>query len=231
MPTLRAPVAWAAYALLALVHLVAIVLGADALASVTQVLLMPVLAIAFLAERPSPGRPRALFLAGLFFSWVGDSLPRVTPESVDFVAMLGGFLLAQLAYIAAFWPARGGSVARRSPLLVLPYIGYAAALIALCAKGAGALWPAVVVYGAVLATMAVLATGVGMLGTLGGILFMLSDSLIALGTFVPASDFPGRSVVIMATYAAAQALLALGVLRRFGVAPAAAPVRSAAVSG
>ncbi|XVX21738.1 lysoplasmalogenase [Actinomycetota bacterium] len=190
--------------------------GADALAAVTQVLLMPVLALAFLAERPRPGRSRTLFLVGLFFSWVGDSLPKVTPEGLDFIAMLGGFLVAQLAYIAAFWPAREHSVARRSPLLVLPYIGYAAVLIALCAKGAGALWPAVVGYGAVLAVMAVLATGLGRLGALGGILFMLSDSLIALGTFVPASDFPGRGVVIMATYTAAQALLALGVLERFG---------------
>ena len=60
--------------------------------------------------------------------------------------------------------------------------------------------------------MAVLATGLGRLAGLGGAIFMLSDSLIALGAF---RDWSGRglSVAIMATYAVAQALLVIAIQR------------------
>jgi len=71
----------------------------------------------------------------------------------------------------------------------------------------------VVVYGLTLTAMAVLATGLGRLTGLGGALFMLSDSLIALKAF---REWDGRalSMAVMGTYAAAEALLVMGIVRQ-----------------
>jgi len=61
--------------------------------------------------------------------------------------------------------------------------------------------------------MAVLATGVNTLTGIGGAVFMLSDSLIALGAFRGWESRP-LSVAVMATYAVAELLLVLGVQQR-----------------
>ena len=85
-------------------------------------------------------------------------------------------------------------------------------LVWLCADEAGALLAPVVVYGVALATMAVLSTGLGRLGGLGGAIFLLSDSLIAIGAFTDI-DIPGRGFWVMLTYVVGQALLSLAVVR------------------
>ena len=66
--------------------------------------------------------------------------------------------------------------------------------------------------------MAVLATGLGRLTGLGGALFMLSDSLIALKAF---REWDGRalSMAVMGTYAAAEALLVMGIVRHVPDSP------------
>jgi len=101
------------------------------------------------------------------------------------------------------------TVVRRAA--VIPYLGAAAVIVWLCAPSAGALLPALVVYAAAICTMAVLATGLGPRGGVGGALFVVSDGLIALDTF-DALALPAHAVWVMATYVAAQVLLVLGVL-------------------
>ena len=203
---------WIPVLAVTVLHLVALVADAATAAAWTQVLLMPALALVLLAlpgDDRGPAWPWAL--GALVFSWVGDSLPRVVPEDVQFPAMVGGFAVAQVLWIMAFTRvARGRPPIAWTLLLVVVAI----ALLAVTVPTAGALAPAVVFYGLLLLAVAYLAASHGWVGGLGGAMFVLSDGLIALGAFRPELvDWAQRDLVVMATYVAAQALFVAIVLR------------------
>lgn len=188
-------------------------------AEVTQVLLMPLLALALWAGTAAPrGLLVRLALIALGFSWLGDTIPRFVGGEPGFLGMLGSFLIAQLLYAVAFWPWRHGSWLRR-PRAVLIYLLVALLIVALSALGAGRLLPAVLVYAVAICAMALLATGLGRLGAIGGAVFVVSDSLIALDAF-GVLTLPAHSVWVMTTYLAAQVLLVFAVRRADGEAPA-----------
>ncbi len=195
-------------------HLVAQLAGAGDVADVTQWFLMPLLAAAvwLAAGRGRATRLVRLTVVALLLSWLGDTSPDVVPDDLSFVTMLGFFLLAHVAYLVAFWPLRRDGVLGRQPAVVAAYVVVFLALVAVCAPGADELLVPVVVYGATLSTMAVLAT-FDRLAAVGGVAFIVSDSLIALNAFVDGFDLPGYGFWVMFTYVTAQVLLALGVLR------------------
>lgn len=207
--------ALAAFGVVLLVHLGAQLAGATDLVRWTQWLLAPALAAAVVLARPGLDKARGnlarLVLVGLIFSWLGDTLPSFAGDA-SFLVMVGMFAFAQAAYAAAFWPYRRASLLRSPWALV--YVAFAVGLLALCLPQAGALAGPVIGYAAIITAMAVLATGVNRLTAVGGALFVLSDSLIALDTFVPAWDLPAHGLWVMSTYGLAQLLIVLGVLRR-----------------
>lgn len=211
-----------AFELVLVVHLAAQLFGADEVARWTQWLLMPLLA-AHLAVATRAGRPRLvrLVLVGLVFSWLGDLLPHFSGDG-SFLVMVGMFAVAQAAYALAFWPFRAASLLR-SPW-ALAYAAVGVAMVVLCAPGAGPLLPAIVGYAVLITVMAVLATGVHLLAAIGGAVFVLSDSLIALEAFVPGWELPGQGFWVMLTYAVAQLLIVLGVLARVRAEGALTPV-------
>ena len=211
-----------AFVAVALVHLGAQLAGGGLVADVTQVLLMPLLAGVLWCETSSPrGRLVTLVLVALGLSWLGDSAPKLTSGDASFLVMIAFFLLAQVAYIAAFLPFRARSVLHVHRVRLLAYVAVVGALVLACAAGAGALLVPVLVYGACLGTMAVLATGVNRLTAVGGALFLVSDGLIALDAFVDGFGLPAQGFVVMATYLAAQGLIVAGVLRlQSGASPA-----------
>ncbi|AQA24677.1 yhhN-like family protein [Rhodococcus sp. MTM3W5.2] len=197
------------FAAVSAVHLIAQLAGADGIANVSQWFLMPLLALVLLLAAPAPRqRSVTLTLIALGFSWLGDTAPDLTGGDAAFLVMIGFFLLAQLAYIAAFWPYRGA--VRRSA--VLGYAVAVAGLFAACASGAGALLVPALIYGVCLGAMAALSTGVGAVAAVGGALFLVSDSMIALGAFADWFDPPASGLLIMSTYIAGQLLLTAGVL-------------------
>ena len=185
---------------------------ADAIGDVTQALLMPLLA-ALLVLRTAWPRTRLvrLTLLGLGLSWLGDTLPRFVGDDAAFLVMVGCFLLAQLAYAAAFAPYARRAAWWRRPWLLAPYALAYAGLVWACAPGAGALLVPVLLYGLCLVTMAVLATGVDARAGIGGAVFLVSDGLIALDAFVPGLEVSGAAVMV--TYVVGQVLLVGGVLR------------------
>lgn len=209
--------ALAAYVALTLVHLGAQIAGAQGLADLTQWLAMPLLVVAVVAAtraRPeTDGRLTRLTVVALFFSWLGDTLPDVVGDD-GFLVMVGMFLLAQIAYAAAFWPSWRASVLAPPRRRVVPYVLVIVVLFAVCAPGAGSLLLPVAVYAVFLGVMAVLATGVHRLTAVGGALFLVSDGLIAIGEFAKGLALPGHAFWVMATYLVAQLLIVLGVLRR-----------------
>lgn len=206
---------WGGFVVVALVLLVALVTGADRVADVAQWCAMPVLAAALLTSTRWPrGRRVTWALVALGCSWLGDTLPATSEGDTAFLLMVGGFLLAQVAYAVAFAPDVRRSVVHRRPALLVPYGLALVALVGLCAPSAGALLVPVAVYGGVLVAMAVLATGVSRLAGAAGAVFVVSDGLIALEAFVPGWQLPGQDVAVMATYLVAQALLAVALVRR-----------------
>lgn len=198
-----------AYAADAVVHLLALGWDVGWLAVVTKLALVPLLlAWVVVVGRPAP----RLLVLGLALAWVGDVVLEL-PGDAAFVVGILFFLAMQVCYISGFLGMGAAEVVlRRRPWIV---VAYAIVWITLClwlAAGLGALrWP-VVFYSVVLATMAALAAGVSPRVALGGLLFLVSDALIAVR--VAEHDFAGRSVVVMATYVVAQYLIADGWLRR-----------------
>jgi uncharacterized membrane protein YhhN len=197
------------------------VVGADALSAATKPMLMPALALALVVALRRRGPVLALAGAALLFSWFGDLSLSVT-DGPGFLVGLGCFFVAHLAWIVLFARlgpvALPGSVIRPEARVVrwqaVLLAAWWLAFVALLAPHTGALLAPVAFYGLVLGAMAALALGAGRLTGAGGVLFVLSDSLLGLHTFLPGFEFPGVDALIMLSYLAAQALLVLGVVRR-----------------
>lgn len=208
------PAALLALVVVALVHLGAQVAAPDGLAAdLTQILLMPALVWVLLTSTPNPKSHLVRLVAlALGLSWLGDTLPHFAAQGSDlaFGLMLGAFLLAQLAYVVAFAPFASRSIARTRPVLLLPYVLVLAVIIAVTAGGAGAYFPAVVLYGLVIVAMAVLATGIDRIATVGAVLFLVSDALIAISAFATL-QLPLHGFWVMLTYIVGQTLITLSV--------------------
>ncbi|WP_307043895.1 lysoplasmalogenase [Agromyces ramosus] len=204
----RTLVAFAPFLALAVVHLAMIALGLDEAARVSKLLLMPALAFAvMLALWPVRSDASWLLITAIAFSWGGDAALTV-PGEWWFIIGLGSFLLAHLAYIALFFrlPAEG----RRLNAWALGYAVWYIGFLALLAPHLGGMIVPVAVYGAVLGAMAALAAAHGGLIAAGGAFFVVSDSVLALGRFLPGYEFALHDVTVMTSYLAAQGLIALG---------------------
>ena len=204
-----------AFVVVTVVHLFGQASAPDGvLTDITQVLIVPALAWVLLAGTPTPkSRLVRLVLAALVLSWLGDSLPRLAPDGsqIGFYLMVVPFLLAQVAYIAAFLPFAARSVLRDVPILAV-YVLIWLVVLAIFTIGGGSII-ASVVYGSAVVAMAVLATGIDMVAGVGGALFVVSDALVGMHAFLQV-DLPLHGLWVMLTYALAQALIVLAVARR-----------------
>jgi len=203
--------AFAPYLVLSVVHVAVLVAGFDEAARATKLLLMPALALAVvLTARPLRGAaPVRLLLVAIGFSWGGDALLNI-PGDLGFVVGLASFLLAHITYVVLFLrlPARGC----RLPAWTIAYAAWYVAFLALLQPHLGGLLVPVALYGLVLGVMAAIAGGLGGVIAVGGALFVLSDSVLALGRFLPGYEFAPHDLVVMATYLGAQGLIAWGVV-------------------
>ncbi|TAE32919.1 MAG: lysoplasmalogenase [Cytophagales bacterium] len=167
-------------------------------------------------------------VAGMVFALLGDVFLMI--REVDlFGPGLASFLLMQVCYIAAFarqiWFSGRGFNRGQLLLWTFGLLVYASFFLSYLytpfhqTPGTNGLWIPVVVYVVFLSSMAIMASlrrGAVKRASyqwvlLGAILFVISDSVIALARF--AYPFSGASLVIMATYAAAQYLIVVGVVR------------------
>jgi uncharacterized membrane protein YhhN len=145
-------------------------------------------------------------LLGLLLSAAGDAfLLSETPRA--FLAGLSAFLLAHLAYSAAFAP-----ISHPSPAVLAGVAIFTAGVLAWLWPRLGALRVAVVAYASVIGGMVWLATGVGgALVPAGALLFWGSDLLVAKRQFGPRS--PVDLAVGWPLYFTGQYLLALSIGR------------------
>ena len=168
--------------------------GRDRERRLTKPLLMPTL----LAGKDRPTQ-RALALGG-----VGD-VALLGSGPTAFTAGLGAFLVGHAAWIAALRPHAQGAA---TPGRVVPYVlGWAGLNAYLWPRTGRDRIPVLVYSTALLGTaLAALDTGRAKV-TAGGVLFMLSDTLLALEKFADV-HLPAHEGIVMATYTSGQALLA-----------------------
>lgn len=211
MPRGSSRVVLGCFVLVALVDLVAELVGWTALALACRALLMPLLALFCWTVAARRSRLVILVVVALLLSWLGDFVGSAVPDTWTVPVKIGFFLLAQVVYIVAFIPYWRLSLVARPPLLIAYGIALTA-LVGVVAANAGPLAVPVAVYGASLAVMAVLATGVSRLAGIGGALFLVSDIVLAVEFFVAPGSIPYAAFVNMALYLPAQLMITLGVL-------------------
>lgn len=164
-----------------------------------------------------PLRARNFIFAAIIFSWGGDVL-LLFPHY--FVPGLLSFLTAHILYTAFFLqvnpkPRPGiGEI-----IMAALIITYAAALVTWLFPHLGTLKPAVMLYTMVITVMllsALRAFGLhsgkaGRLCVWGALLFVVSDSVLAVEKFY--SAFPGSNIVVMLTYGIAQWMIVEGSIK------------------
>lgn len=168
-------------------------------------------------------REEGFLYAALILSLAGDIF-LMLPRDL-FVAGLASFLGAHVSYIIAFQP----SAEAREPLIigtlvVLLFVGaffYTQMRRGMVAKGKGALVPAVLIYIFAISNMVASAVAnnveadfpqpQAIVGTIGALLFYLSDAMIGWTRFV--KDFKWSPVAIHVTYHLAQIGLVLSFVR------------------
>lgn len=214
--------AFVPYAVVSVIHLVALYTGAG-WSSLTKILLMPALLLAVLAHLPRTRVSVLIWLTlGIVFSWGGDVLFGM-PGGIGFLLGLGGFLLAHVAYLALFrWPLRR----RGLTWWAFAYLAWWLALMLVLGPHLGALIVPVAIYGAVLGGSAAFALGTNPITAVGAFLFLASDSILAFKLFWPGFALWQQDAIIMLLYCLGQGLIVLGALRqgsgRERVAPATA---------
>jgi uncharacterized membrane protein YhhN len=151
-------------------------------------------------------------VVGLACSLAGDVFLMLPRDR--FLAGLGSFLVAHLAYVAAF---SSGVPFGTAPLLLLPLVAVSVPLLRLLWPGLGKLRLPVLLYAATILVMvwrawarhSALPTPGAAVAAAGATLFMISDAILALNRFH--RPFRSAQVLIMTTYVAAQALIAASV--------------------
>jgi len=175
---------------------------------------------------PRSDARRNSLLAGLALSWLGD-VALLWPQG--FLAGLVAFLLAHLAYLWTF-TRRAGFAAW--PVVFVGYFAVAGGIAAWIWPGVpGPMRVPVLLYVGCLASMAAqaavqwrvlraagdAAAAGALLAAIGGALFVVSDALLAINRF--RSPLPAASLWILASYWAAQWLIASSMVPRAAPKP------------
>ncbi len=203
------------YAITAAALLTGLVLDLKSLYIAAKPLLMVMLLLYFVTSSQNHPAWRHLVTLALVFSWAGD----VFLISSDwFVAGLASFLVAHIFYIAAYHKT-GAAKNNPQPLAVAVFALYGVCLVWFIYPGLHDLKAPVILYALVLLGMGVWAfkrkggtnTASFRLVATGAVLFVLSDSLIALNRF--AFAVPAERILVMSVYMTAQYLIVQGLIQ------------------
>jgi uncharacterized membrane protein YhhN len=207
------------YSLIGALNILSAVIELPMLRTVTKPLLMPMLMLYVISQTHIIIRNKLIFI--LVFAWLGDVfLLFQGNSSLYFQLGLGSFLIMQIGYIRLFslQSSTGkfnvGQWFSLSIILVLIYVvGFLAFLLPLIPA---ALYIPVSLYALALGAM-LYAAYLRKLDSsyyfifIGAILFVISDSLLALAKFY--FSFTGNSIYVMFTYILAQLLLIIGLCK------------------
>lgn len=186
-------------------------------------LLLPVLIVLLATAIAAIAGKRIIMLAALFFSWVGDIFLLAEDKNpLFFIFGLASFLTTHILYIIYFLSIRNNQISllKKQPLLIAVVLAYGIALVWLLFPTLADLKIPVMVYAAVICTMLLCSLHIylkankpaNMFFVLGALLFVLSDSLLAINKFYQPFAFAG--VCIMLTYCAAQYFIVTGFVKQ-----------------
>lgn len=159
-------------------------------------------------------------LFALLFSLLGDVLLMFQEKnSIFFLLGLSAFLIAHIFYIIFFHNVRVKENVKGKPWLLVVAVIYYAALINLLSPYLADMKIPVLIYGVVISFMFMLAMHMlfiknkpaGQWMMVGALLFVLSDSILAINKFY--QPFEAAGVLIMLTYGLAQLFIVEGAIR------------------
>ena len=192
---------------------------------IVKVLIIPILIWLYLRFiKAEVNRFHSMIIIALVFSWIGDVTLQLTQFKEDFfLVRLGSFLVAQLIYLVAFFTTKGPNIILKRIYLALPMVLYGVLILILLWDGLGDMMIPVTVYCFVILTMLLAAVNRKnkvnpqsfQLVLFGAILFVISDSLIAINKFT--QPFELARIAIMSSYVTAQFLIAIGCLRQYNL--------------
>lgn len=205
------------------IDLLALLIGANWLHTIAKPLLMPALLLLLINATDQRFSRRTLLMTGLFFSWLGDVFLLLESHyPVLFIAGLSSFLITHLCYIIYFLSVKPAAVSlvRKQPVYILLILGYGAGLVWLLFPFLGDLKIPVIFYAAVICIMLLCSLHIFQKVTVpanryfvaGAVLFVISDSLLAINKFYQPLAFAGT--LIMLTYCAAQYFIVMGFVKR-----------------
>lgn len=156
--------------------------------------------------------PIFALIAALALSAAGDLLLALKDQQRYFVIGLATFLLAHLAYLAAFLP-HAATPQGAALVAVVAALAASGALLAVLMPRLGKMKLPVIAYFTVIMAMVAAAlsiSGASWLLGAGAVIFALSDSLIAVRKFL--TPFPGIHAAVWITYVAAQFMITFAFL-------------------
>ncbi len=209
------------YLAAAMVHLFYLAQGNEQVETITKYLLMPFLLLHVIANRRNAIKKMMPVLLALFFCWAGDAFLLYTGRDEKYFLLgLASFLIGHLFYVQAFTRVRekGETLFQRKKLVFALPVIYAAGLLILIIPSLGDMLIPVILYAVVISWMLLSAmnreglTSSYSFGFVlsGAVLFVLSDSLIAINKFY--SPLALAPVLIMSTYIIGQYLIVTGIL-------------------
>jgi uncharacterized membrane protein YhhN len=200
--------------------------GFQVAAFITKVMIIPLLLIIFFTNLQSPKEKHHwLMAAGLVFSWFGDILLEFTGRNENmFLFGLASFMAAQLIYMYVFFATPGkNSLASNRKFLLIPPLAAAALLISFLYSDLGAMRLPVILYA--IAIMAMVTGAINRIEKVnresfylvlsGAVLFLISDSTIAINKF--SYKFDLSSIAVMSTYIMAQYLITVGYIKQYNL--------------
>jgi uncharacterized membrane protein YhhN len=188
-----------------------------------KALIMPLLILIFMVNtRRENANVHWYIFSALLFSWAGDIVLEFTRKNENmFIIGLVCFLLAHVLYFIVFCLTPGRSYTlMKLGFFILPVFLYGTGLLYYLYDDLGNMRIPVIVYSIVILTMLAGAISrikkVSMISYYlvlsGAVLFVLSDSLIAINKF--SCPFKGASALIMSTYMTGQFLIVIGYLKQ-----------------
>lgn len=216
---------FAVYLLAAVIQLIAILLLWEEGRFMTKPLLMPLLALAVYAASEH-SKERSIILTAIFFSFLGDSFllfDYINP--LYFIFGLVSFLLTHILYVVYFIGIKPVqlSLLKQYPWIILLVTAYGIGLVYFLFPKLGELKMPVIVYATVICSMLLCSvhiykrvnTNAGGMFIGGALLFVLSDSLLAINKFN--APITAAAFLIMLTYCAAQYFIARGFVKANGL--------------
>jgi uncharacterized membrane protein YhhN len=199
------------FVFVAIVHLFSIAVDISALRFVTKLLLMPILAATVFCASDHP--QKNYIITALVFSFLGDFFLLLESKMpLFFIFGLLAFLITHVLYIIFFTRTKtaGKSLLRTQPYIPFLVIAYGAGLVYFLYPSLGSLKIPVIVYAGIICSMllctfyvySTVGAVTGLQFIAGALLFVISDSLLAINKFY--EPLPFAALLIMLTYCAAQ---------------------------